>query len=124
MVKHSLPNDPQDSQVLVVLKDADRLINLEPDEIMRSAHFYPDLPVVDPVYWLSDPKATFKEPRSVVKDLAHCTEWGNFDDPKFGIRLPKAQALAKRHAEYLLDYIERIKKVWEEAGLLPFTPPE
>ena len=124
LLKHSLPNDHNDSPVLVALKDADRLINLEPDIIIRSAHFYPEYPAVDPVHWLSDPKATFREPRSVIRDLSHCAEWGNFDDPKFGIRLPGAQALAKKHAEYLLDYIKRVKQVWEEAGLLPFIPPK
>ncbi|MEK7598915.1 MAG: hypothetical protein AAB474_00480 [Patescibacteria group bacterium] len=123
VLKHSLPNDPDDSQVLVALRDADRLINLEPDEIIRSGQFH-KVPAVDPIYWLSDPAATFKEPRSVIKDLSHCAEWGNFNDPKFGIRLPKAQALAAKHAKFMLDYIERVKEVWEEAGLLPFTPPK
>jgi hypothetical protein len=122
--KHSLPNDPNDGQVLITLKDADRLINLEPDVIMRSAQFFSDFPVVDPVHWLSDPKATFKEPKSVIKNLSQNAEWGNFEDPKFGIRLPKAQIRAKKFSGYLLDYIERVENCWEESGLLPFVLPK
>ena len=124
VLKHSLPNNPDDSQVLITLKDAERLINLEPDTIMRTAHFFSDFPVVDPVHWLSDPEATYREPRSVIKGLASCAEWGNFDDPKYGVRLPKARICAKKFADYLLDYIERVKECWEEAGLLPFIPPK
>ena len=124
VLKHSLPNNPNDSRVLIALKDADRLVNMEPDAIMRAAQFFPDFPVVDPIHWLSDPEATFKEPKSVIRGLSQNTEWGNFEDPKFGIRLPKAQILARKHAAYLLDYIERVKEVWEQAGLFPFTPPK
>src|SRR3989344_1367076 len=56
---HSLPHDPNDGLVLVSLKDADLLANLEPDVIMRAAQFYPDFPVVDPVYWLSESSGYF-----------------------------------------------------------------
>lgn len=119
---HSLPNDPGDNPVLVALKDADRLANLEPDVIMRAAQFYPDYPVVDPAHWLSDPASTFREPKSVAKDLANNAEWGNFGDPKFGIRLPKAQLRATEFTNFLLDYLERVRKCWVDAGLLPFMP--
>jgi len=124
VLKHSLENDPNDSQVLVALKDADRLVNIEPDVIMRAAQFFSDFLVVDPTHWLSDPKATFKEPKSVIKGLSQNTEWGNFEDPKFGIRLPKAQIIAKKLTDYLLEYIERVKECWEKTGLLYFTPPK
>ena len=124
VLNHSLPNGIGDDQVLIALKDADRLTNLEPDVIMRAAQFCSDFPVVDPVHWLSDPNATFREPKSVVKDLANNSEWGNFSDPKFGIRLPKAQFRAKEFADYLCDYLERVKKCWVDAGLLPFSPPQ
>ncbi|MEK7166158.1 MAG: HD domain-containing protein [Patescibacteria group bacterium] len=124
VLNHSLPNDSNDGPVLMALKDADRLANLELDVIMRSAQFYPDFPVVDPVNWLSDPTATFREPKSVVKDLANNAEWGNFGDPKFGIRLSKAQLRATEFTNFLLDYIERVRKCWTDAGLLPFVTPE
>lgn len=124
VLKHSLLNDPNDGLVLMALKDADRLTNLEPDVIMRAAQFYSDLPMIDPIHWLSDPAATLREPKSVLKDLANNSEWGNFSDLKFGIRLPKAQLRAKEFTDFLLDYIERVKKCWVDAGLLPFNPPQ
>lgn len=123
LLKHSLPNDPHDNLVLKTLKDADRVVNMESDEIMRSAQFYHDCPPVDPVHWLSDPESTFKEPKSVVRDLAHVLEWANFNDPKFGIRLPKARARARKSAADLRKYLKKVENDFKKAGLLPFIPP-
>lgn len=124
VLKHSFANDPNDSPTLMTLKDADRLVNLEPDAIMRSSQFFLDFPVVDPVHWLSDPNSTFVDPGSVIKSLSNNIKWADFDNLKFGIRLPKAKTLAGQRAAYLLDYIEQVKKCWAKTGLLPFIPPE
>ena len=121
---HDLPNDAQDNSVLVALKDADRLVNLEPDAIMRTAQFYADFPAVDPIHWLADPSATHREPKSIIRCLRSNAEWGNFSNTKFGIRLPRAQQRATELTDYLLNYIEKTHECWIKAGLLPFTPPQ
>ena len=42
VLKHDGKNSPEDSQVLIALMDADRVVNLDVDLLMRSGQFYND----------------------------------------------------------------------------------
>src|SRR3989344_2888242 len=94
VLNHSKKNDPSDSPVLVCLKDADRLANISPfDIIARSARHYADLPLFDPK-WIEtmDPTSTYRNHKTVFRDAIHSTqEWETW------FRLPKAQELAKSY---------------------------
>ena len=76
-LNHGLPNSQDDSPVQIALMDGDRLVNLDADVIIRSAQFYaPEgLPAIDFNHYLDDPEATFREPKSVVRDLKFNLEW-------------------------------------------------
>lgn len=119
VVRHSRSNSDDDHLVQVVLQDADRLVNLEPDLIMRCSQHYSEIPAVDPLYFLDDPKATFREPRSVLRQLSDVLEWADPNNKQFGLRLPLAQKLGKKRAIFLRSYIEKVKQAYEHAGLLP-----
>lgn len=115
VLEHSKRNDPNDNPVTVVLKDADRLINIGPYHWLGAAQFRPDIPAVDPRFiTTSDPRATFKNPLSVLQDLKHTLEWESW------LRLPKARELGKPKFDAIRWYIGELEKQFEILGLLPF----
>lgn len=118
VLNHTAPNKPEDSRILIALKDADRVVNFWADVIARSGQSYHDVPVMDHVHFLSDPKATFRLPGSVLKDLANCFDWINPATP-FCVRTRLALEMATEHAGYLQDYLDRVKANYEKIGLFP-----
>ncbi|MBI2055293.1 MAG: HD domain-containing protein [Candidatus Sungbacteria bacterium] len=119
ILKHSGKNQPDDSPVLVTLKDADRLTCLDAENVMTAAQFFSDLPPLDPVLLLDDPGATFREPRSVLRNFVHILEWGEEQGPS-SFRLPKARELARRRLRFIRSYIDAVIDQRREIGLVPY----
>lgn len=117
---HSEPNSDADNLVTIALKDADRLVNMEPDIVMRSAQYHSTIPAVDPVLLLEDEKATFHNPGSVLKDLYHLLEWADETKPKFCVRLTASLKIAKARARWLQDYIDAVLKARKDNDLVPY----
>jgi len=120
VLKHSNRNGPNDSLVLITLMDADRLVNLEADCIIRNGQYFGNsLRVVDPVYLLDDPKATFRDPRSILRTMPERFDWekeGGF----VGLRLPKAREFAKRRFAFWRLFIQETIEQIKESGAVPF----
>ena len=118
VLRHDQKNDDRDDEVLVALMDADRVINMDPDVVMRSGQLYANLPAVDFRHFLSDPAATYRDPRSVLKDVSACLDWV---DPKSSvcIRTKPGLAMAQRRAEYIRAYIEALRNTLLEEEMLP-----
>lgn len=107
------PNDPADNPVTVALKDADRLGNIGPAHWPRAGQFRPCIPVFDPVNFLSDPEATFKNPRSICRDIRHTMEWESW------LRLPRAKEIGKPYFEAIRWFLKTIEKQHADLGLFP-----
>lgn len=111
--------------VVTALRDADRLANIQPDVIVRSAQHYPEYPAVHPIYLAKrTPEGTYFEPGSVFADLNYmATKWDPDHpehDPDYCVVLPKARELARPHFEYLRDYIARGIEARRQVGLVPY----
>lgn len=117
--KHSGKNSPEDSPVLMVLMDADRLTCSDAGDIMESVRFFGDLPILDRVHFLDDPAATFREPRSVFRILSERFPWGEEGGP-VGVRLPKAKELMRSRLEVFRIYIDAVISHRKEIGLVPY----
>ncbi len=121
VLHHSERNSDNDSPVLICLKDADRTVNIEADVIIRKGQYFGDkLPVVDPVHLISDPKATFTRPGSLLRSLM-------FDIVDFqrtggvaSLRLPKARGIAASRFQFLEIFVATVLKQREEAGFIPY----
>lgn len=120
VVNHgSKPNHPDDHLVSVALADADRLINMEPDVIIRSAQHHADIPALDPVYIEATPGANYRDPKTVAWDIANCITWAADSGP-YILRLPKARELGQERATYLRNFIDILKRQREDLGLVPY----
>ncbi len=123
VLRHEQLNDEGglDGPVLVALKDADRLVNLELDVVIRAGQFQPHLPAVDATHLLENPQATFFVPGSVLRNIAYCLLWPRPDGPE-AIRLPRARKIAKTKAKLLQRYLDDVLRQRKEAGLVPYPP--
>ncbi|MDQ5892996.1 MAG: hypothetical protein QG640_6 [Patescibacteria group bacterium] len=116
--EHNKPNDPKDSMVTIILKDADRLANCVATIITRSGQFNSTIPAVELGYTNGKgrhPDSTYGSPRSCRDDVLSCLEWEASE--KFGIRLRKARELAKPKFDFLRQYFTQIEKSFQEVGL-------
>lgn len=121
VLNHSKPNDPNDSEVLVFLKDADRLANISPFEIIaRSARAYPSIPLLDTEFILRvDPESTYRNPKTVLHDALHSTlEWERW------LRLPKARELAEPYFNALRHLLDITYRQQHETNLLSYPTPK
>ncbi len=100
VLKHDQPNGEDDSRVLIALMDADRLVNLSLDAIMRAGQHRAALPSVDYKHWLSNPHATYLEPLCV--------------------RTTKAQKIAKKRARLRQQFLIELDHQLGEEGYLPY----
>ncbi len=114
---HSGPNKLRHSQVAKATGDGDREVNMELDVVIRSAQYYHDLPAVDYVHFLGDPEATYKHPRSVLKDISACLEWVDPQSP-FCFQTETGMALGKERARALKDFIDTLEQQLKAGGLL------
>ncbi len=78
VLKHNLKNGPDDSRVLIALQTGDKVVNTDPDVLIRCGQHHPDLPAVDWDYFpATRPGTSYKDPRSVIRNLQFALEWGN-----------------------------------------------
>lgn len=124
VVNHgSKPNSFDDHLVSVALADADRLINMEPDVIIRSAQHHADILSLDPVYIEASPGANYRDPKTVAWDVANCITWSAETGP-YIVRLPLARELAQERASYLREFLAMVKRMRADLGLYPDYPTE
>lgn len=121
VLSHDGKNRDGDSPVLIALMDADRLVNAEPDLIMRSGAHYSDLPAVDLVHLEADPDATYRDPRSILRDVMETIVWLT-PGTEFYVRLPKAREIAARRKALFDNFLAELKKCLEETGFYPYPP--
>lgn len=127
VIKHSRPNENDDDEVTVALKDADRISCLDLNVLIRAGQFHPNLPLLDPNYLLGESinlphekrRGRYNERPSVLEDLRDCLDWADTDD-RFCVRLPKSRKLAFERAELLRSTLDKIIKQREEFGLVPY----
>lgn len=116
---HSGLNRPDSSPVLVALQDADRIVCSDAETIMTAAQFRPDIPAVDPILFLSDPKAKFGDPRSVLWDIHWRFRWLDPTSPST-VRLPKAKKMMQERLEFITLFIGMIRQQRAAVGLVPY----
>lgn len=119
ILSHDGKNGENDSFVHIALMDADRIISLEADLMARSGQHYHDLPTVDYRYFLDDPEATYRNPRSVLRDIAYSLDWVKEGDPVC-VRTRLGKKLGKERQDFFLTFFETLKKQLEEVGLMPY----
>ena len=113
-MEHSKRNSASDDAVTVALKDADRLANAGAGVLIRAGQFRPKDPVIDLEYaFKPDPTATFREPKTQLRNLQHILEWEDW------LRLPKAKEIGKRRFAFIRMSIEQLFDDLREAELLP-----
>ena len=115
----SKPNADDDHLVTIALADADRLINMEPDVIIRIAQYHPNIPALDPVCIEATPGANYRDPKTVAWDIANCISWAAEAGP-YILRLPLSRKLGRERAEYLRTFLDTLKRQRVELGLMPY----
>lgn len=115
IMNHSKLNDPKDNPVTITLKDADRLPNIGPLLCVRSGQHFHNLPACDPHFVETpDPTSSFRDPKTVLRDIEMSLEWEPW------LRCPKAIELAKPWFNQLRIFVEGFKRQLEETDLLPY----
>ncbi|MBT4120395.1 MAG: hypothetical protein HOG89_03515 [Candidatus Peribacter sp.] len=117
--KHSDVNDDDELEVAIALKDADRVVNLDVDLFIRSGQHYANLPAVDYRNMLDDPEASYREPKSVLRDIAYSLDWVN-PDSDVCIRTKEGMARGRRRAEVFQTFFEHLTAQLEEEGVHPY----
>lgn len=121
VLNHWKRNSPEDGLVHVTLQDADRTVNIELDVIIRKGQFFgDDLRVVDPVYLLDDPRATYKEPGSILWSIKDDIECFEAENGVASLRLPKAREFAKPLFDDARQYLNIVLRQRERAGLIRY----
>jgi len=115
VLEHGKPNNEKDSRVCVILKDADKLANINPMVLLRSAQFRPGLPTHDPRHleMTRAPGSTYRKPRSVLDDIFGCTEWESW------LSTNTAKKLGAPYFAYLKKTFSLTKKAHLESGITP-----
>ncbi len=121
VLEHSKPNNDKDSPTTVALKDADRIICLGLDVVVRGAQDH-NCPTVDPWLLYDDTRGKYGRRESIVKVLQECLEWAS-DDRLFGVRLPKSKVLAKERAGAIQWYVDTAIAQRQKLGLVPYPLP-
>ena len=119
VLRHSAKNSPNDSKVLIALMDGDRVVNLDTDLFPRSGQYYHDLPVVDYRYFLEDPEATYRSPKSVLRDIAYSMDWA---DPTsaVSVRTQLGRKMAGDRVKVFQTFFDALKAQLAEEGIHPY----
>ncbi len=117
VLKHDGRNLREDPAVQVALMDADRVVNLGLLVVLRAGQYCHDLPVVDYEHFLSDPEATYKNPKSALFEFSLCLEWMDPMSPYY-VRTRMARQMGEERASRLRWYITQVKKQLIEDGVL------
>lgn len=120
VVNHARKNQEGDSRVLIAVQDADRVVNLDPDLFPRSGQHYAKLPVVDYKYLLENPKATYRNPLSVFRDIAYSLDWVNPGMPDVCIRTRAGMEMALRRTHLFGLVVDSLRDFLEEERLYPY----
>lgn len=118
VLKHDQKNISDDSDILIALKDADRIINLDPDAIMRAAQFRHEFPTVDYTHFLSKPGATYHKPESVARDIAFLLDWVH-PNSDVCIRTKVGLTLGRERSGFIQSYLDTLKERLENEGMFP-----
>ena len=109
---HGGKNSDEDSELTVLLKDADRLANIMLGIVIRSGQFTPNIPAMELEYLKTpNPASTYREPTSVIEDLRGCFELEDW------IRTPKAKEIAAPLFAELRHYTNTLASQYEALGL-------
>ncbi len=122
VLNHSKRNGPDDSPVQICLMDADKVVCMELDVILRSAQFMSHLPIYDPRFVSEkDPTSTYRNPKTILRDIEGCLEWV---EQEGWFRLPKAKALAEERYRKLKDFQDDFAEQLADSGMLSPEFPE
>jgi hypothetical protein len=119
VLRHSRGNEDTDTQETIALKDADRVVNMAPDLIIRSGQHYHMLPAVDYVQFLEDPNATYAQPGSVLRDIWYVEDWVTIGG-RFCCRTNVGQTLALKRWEKIMAYVNDTKAALVDEGYWPY----
>ena len=119
VVAHSAPNSSTDGNVTIALKDADRVVNLDADLFIRSGQHYSDLPAVDYAHLLDDPDATYRDPKSVLRDIAYSLDWV---DPESNVcvRTVLGKEMGDARAKVFRTFFDALREQLGEEGMRPY----
>jgi hypothetical protein len=117
VLEHGKANGDQDSKVLIALKDADRVVNLALDLVIRAGQHYHDLPAVDFEHFLDDPDASYQAPKSVLRDIDYALEWTDKKSPHH-IRTSLGRKIGESRATVLRNFLLILQRQLKEEGLL------
>lgn len=121
VLRHDGLNSEDDSNIQIALQDADRIISLDADLMIRSGQYYHDLPAVDYVHFLGDPNASYRAPGTVLRDIAYSLDW---IDPKSSvcIRTRLGKIMGESRARIFRTFFDALANQLTEEGL-PLPPP-
>lgn len=119
VLMHDQKNSADDPHVLIALKDADRVVNLDMDVIMRAAQHHSELRTVDYLHFVSDPSATYHDPKSVLRDIAFCLDWVD-NKSDVCVRTTRGMAMAMKRAAPLKAFFQTLEEQLTEEGAYPF----
>lgn len=106
VVAHEEPNNDNDRDTLIVLKDAVRLARMDAFCLVRAGQFHPDIPIVHSDD-LNGPSNDLLNPRSIVDDCLHALQCFGVDGPR-SIRVRKAREIGWPLAERLRDWRQEV----------------
>lgn len=99
--------------------DADRVVNLDADLFPRSGQYYHDLPVVDYKYFLDDQEATYRSPKSVLRDIAYSLDWADPSSPVC-VRTRLGKKMAGERVKIFRTFFDALKLQLAEEGMHPY----
>lgn len=114
---HTGRNQSSDHPALIALMDADRVVNLDNDLWPRSGQLYHDLLVVDMVHFIADPEATYRNPKTVLRDITYSLEWLDPTSP-FCMRTRLGKLLGGQRGVVFKMLIDTLKFQLEDEGVL------
>lgn len=121
VLHHGGPNKNDGSIVLATLQDADRVVNTDPDVLIRKGQYFgDDLRVIDPVHLCDDPKASFRDPRSILWTLGDEERCFMAESGVAALRNPKAREMAAENFTFYRQFIAETLRRREQAGLIPY----
>ncbi|MDO8482530.1 MAG: hypothetical protein Q7S86_01775 [bacterium] len=119
---HKSKYNDDDSLVKRALMDADKVDCLGANVIIRATQFIRDITDYDPRYvLLRDPSASYRNPKSIVRDIQGCLEW---IDEEGWFRFPKALEMARARAVFLRTFLETLTSQLRESSMLCPEFPE
>ena len=120
VIRHEAHNQEDDSKVQIALMDADRVVNLDTDLFPRSGQHYADLPVVDYEHFLDDPEATYRNPKTILRDIRYSLDWIDPNSPVC-VRTNLGKTMAESRANVFSTFFDALRSQLAEEGIdIPF----